>query len=156
MGGGGVGYEGVNIRILWAIILGGKLLFRLSAGRGTVRSCKVVLLCWVLNSSSGRNSSPQLSSPHSAALLSEQLLDSNHSGIRTCRQGSMRSPICLCVCISCLFFLRALLKSSFVMAHSQQTGPHTMCARSVKLCPSILVIFVHICAAHYVQAVWKK
>lgn len=109
-GGGALRCEGVNIRILWATILGGKLLFRLSAGGGTVRSCKVVLLCRVLNRSSGRNSSPQLASPHSAALLSKQLLDSNHSGIWTCRQGSTRSPICLCVCISCFYFLRALLK----------------------------------------------
>lgn len=46
-------------------ILGSKLLFRVSAGRGTVRSCKVVLLCLVLNRSPGKLPPPA----HSLLLL---------------------------------------------------------------------------------------
>ncbi len=123
LNGAGVGCKGISYRFWWAIkrksmfanckwllggILGSKLLFRVSAGKATVRSCKAVLLCWVLNRTGGKTSCPQLASPNSAALLSEQHLDSNCSGIRTCRKGSIRSPICVCVCV-CVCVCTALL-----------------------------------------------
>lgn len=129
----GGGYEGVNYKIWWAnkreVMLANcddcleefwenKLLFSLSVGRGTVRSCKVVLprdLCC----SPDIPSCPWLTSPNSLLCCQNKLLiveQDEHADKGVWDPWS----VCLCLLLLCLSSLE-LFSSGVLVTNSTRS-----------------------------------